>query len=80
MKPKNNIRFRDTVVGGHGVGDTVLCSSGISYCPACGRLLQKYEAKITGVRGKKDDGTMIYWVTYNCCGHKDSISETEILK
>lgn len=69
----------DQVVGGYGVGDTVCCSKDIvDYCPRCGRLLKNYEVTITGVRGVLK-GETIYWVTYNCCGHKSSIIETEIL-
>ena len=42
----------DTVVGGYGIGDTVLCShDDIVYCSNCGRLLKNYSATITGVRG-----------------------------
>lgn len=69
----------DQVVGGYGVGDTVRCSrSVVAYCPGCGRLLNNYEATITGVRGVLD-GKTVYWATYNCCGHKTSIIDTEIL-
>jgi len=68
----------ETVVGGYGVGDTVLCShADIVYCSNCGRLLKNYSATITGVRGVLD-GKTLYWVTRNCCGHKSSIIETEI--
>ena len=68
----------DKVVGGYGVGDTVLCSHDmIDYCSNCGRLLKNYSATITGVRGVLD-GHTLYWVTRNCCGHKSSIIDTEI--
>ena len=68
----------ETVVGGYGVGDTVICShDDIAYCSNCGRLLKNYSATITGVRGVLD-GKTLYWVTRNCCGHKSSIIETEI--
>ncbi len=68
----------DTVVGGYGVGDTVLCSYGdIAYCSNCGRLLKNYSATITGVRGVLN-GHTLYWVIRNCCGHKSSIIDTEI--
>ena len=68
----------DTVVGGYGVGDTVLCShDDIVYCSNCGRLLKNYEVTITGVRGELN-GKKLYWVIRNCCGHRSSIIETEI--
>ena len=68
----------DTVVGGYGIGDTVLCShDDIVYCSNCGRLLKNYSATITGVRGVLH-GHTLYWVTRNCCGHKSSIIDTEI--
>ena len=68
----------DQVVGGYGIGDTVLCSrDDISYCSNCGRLLKNYEVTITGVRGVLD-GHTLYWVTRNCCGYKTSIIDTEI--
>jgi len=68
----------DTVVGGYGIGDKVICShDDISYCSNCGRLLKSYEATITGVRGVLH-GKTLYWVTRSCCGHKSSIIETEI--
>ena len=66
------------VVGGYGVGDTVICShDDIAYCSNCGRLLKNYEVTITGVRGELD-GHTLYWVTRNCCGWKASIIDTEI--
>jgi len=69
----------DAVVGGVSIGDTVLCShSDIVYCSNCGRLLKNYSATITGVRGVLN-GHTLYWVTRNCCGHKSSIIDTEIL-
>lgn len=69
----------DQVVGGVSIGDTVRCSyDAIAYCANCGRLLKNYEVTITGVRGVLD-GKTLYWVTRNCCGHKSSIIETEIL-
>ena len=68
----------DSVVGGVGVGDTVLCSkSAITYCSKCGKLLKNYEAVIVGVRGVLD-GKTVYWVTRKCCGIKTSLVETEI--
>ena len=68
----------DNVVGGYGVGDTVICSRcEIEYCPNCGRLLKNYSATITGVRGVLD-GHTLYWVTRNCCGYHSSIIDTEI--
>jgi len=68
----------NAVVGGYGVGDTVICSRDeIDYCPNCGRLLKNYSATITGVRGVLD-GHTIYWVTRNCCDYKTSIIDTEI--
>ena len=69
----------EQVVGGISIGDTVTCSADmISYCSNCGRLLKNYSVTITGVRGVLD-GKTLYWVTRNCCGHKSSIIETEIL-
>lgn len=69
----------DTVVGGHGVGDVILCShSDIVYCSNCGRLLKNYEATITGVRGVLD-GKTLYWVQRKCCGIHTSVIETEII-
>lgn len=69
----------DQIVGGYGVGDTLLCSrDDIDYCSNCGRILKNYEVTITGVRGVLD-GHALYWVTRNCCGHKSSIIDTEIL-
>ena len=68
----------DNVVGGYGVGDTVICSHDqIDYCSNCGRLLKNYSVTITGVRGVLD-GHTLYWVTRNRCGHKTSIIDTEI--
>lgn len=68
----------DQVVGGYGVGDTVTCTkSAIEYCEGCGKLLNNYQATITGVRGVLD-GKTVYWVTRSCCGKKSSMSETEI--
>ncbi|MBQ7138079.1 MAG: hypothetical protein IJO39_03685 [Clostridia bacterium] len=79
MKFELNDEELDTVVGGYGIGDTVLCShDDIVYCSNCGRLLKNYSATITGVRGVLD-GKTLYWVTRKCCGHKSSIIETEIL-
>ena len=78
MKFELNDEELDTVVGGYGIGDTVLCSHGdIVYCSNCGRLLKNYSATITGVRGVLN-GHTLYWVTRNCCGHKSSIIDTEI--
>ena len=69
----------DQVVGGYNIGDTVICSyNDIAYCANCGRLLKNYEVTITGVRGVLN-GHTLYWVTRNCCGHKSSIIDTEIL-
>ena len=79
MKFELNDEELDTVVGGYGIGDTVLCShDDIVYCSNCGRLLKNYSTTITGVRGVLD-GKTLYWVTRKCCGHKSSIIETEIL-
>ena len=81
MNEKNyelNDEQLDQVVGGYGVGDTVTCTkSAIEYCEGCGRLLNNYQAKITGVRGVLD-GNTIYWITRNCCGKKTIMSELEI--
>ena len=75
---ESNDEELDKVVGGHGVGDTVICSkNAIDYCSSCGRLLKNYEVTITGVRGVLD-GHTVYWVTRNCCGHNTSIIDTEI--
>ena len=61
------------------VGDRVVASADtISYCASCGRLLKNYTATITGVRGVLD-GKTIYWITRECCGHKSSMIETDII-
>jgi len=83
LKKNNPTEMNDAelerVVGGYNIGDTVLCShADIVYCSKCGRLLKNYSATITGVRGVLD-GHTLYWVTRNCCGHKSSIIDTEIL-
>lgn len=69
----------DSVVGGYSAGDVVYITYCIPrYCPTCARLLQNAPATIRGVRGILD-GKTIYWCTYNCCGHKTSVSETAIV-
>ena len=50
----------------------------MQYCKRCGKLLQNYQATITGVRGVLD-GKTVYWVTLKCCGYKTSIIETSIV-
>ena len=68
----------DAVVGGYDIGTTVHCrSSTIKYCKSCGRLMQNYDATITGVHGVLD-GNTVYWITLNCCGYKTSVIETSI--
>ncbi|MBO5261607.1 MAG: InlB B-repeat-containing protein [Clostridia bacterium] len=60
-------------------GDVVECQSfQITYCPSCGKLIMKFTVTITGLRGFLD-GTPVYWVTYHCCGHKTSETETAII-
>lgn len=79
MKFELNDDELDTVVGGYGIGDTVKCNKwNIQYCPKCGRLLNGYEATITGVRGEID-GKTVYWVTLKCCGYRTCIVETAII-
>lgn len=69
----------DQVVGGHGVGDKVICSaSDIVYCSKCGRLLKNYEATILDVRGVLD-GKTVYFVQRGCCGSKGMMIETDII-
>lgn len=69
----------DSIVGGYSAGDVVNIFYYIPrYCPTCARLLQNAPAAIRGVRGVLD-GKTIYWCTYNCCGHKTSVSETAIV-
>ena len=70
----------DTVVGGYSIGDKVLCSyDSIRYCPGCGRLLKNFEVTIDGVVGKMYDGTMVYEVTYSCCGRKTREGDRDFL-
>ena len=69
----------DVITGGYQVGATVHCRSDrIEYCSNCARLLTRYDATITGVRGVLD-GTTIYWITRHCCGYKTSVSEWAII-
>ena len=68
----------DTVVGGYDVGATVhLRGTDGPYCQ-CGKMLSGYGVTITGVRGVQD-GNTVYWITYNCCGRRSSVIETEIV-
>jgi len=70
----------ENVSGGVNVGDTVnIRNTNISYCSNCGKLLTNYWVTITGIRGVLD-GKTLYWVTRQCCGHKSSVIETEIVK
>ena len=70
----------NSIVGGYSAGDIVRITYCVPrYCPSCSRLLQNAEATIRGVRGVLD-GKTIYWVKYNCCGHKTSVSETAIVE
>ena len=60
-------------------GTVITCrSSMVKYCNGCGRLLDTYQATITGVRGVLD-GKTVYWIKRNCCGHKTSVIETAII-
>ena len=69
----------EAVVGGYDIGQKVRCSRwSVEYCPRCGKLLRNYEATIAGVRGKLD-GKTLYWVTFDCCGYRTSVSEVAIL-
>lgn len=80
----------DAVAGGTGtdtvvtlkyrVGDVVIINPmEINYCPSCAKLLNNYEATITGVRGILD-GVPIYWITRKCCGYKTSEIEYAIVR
>lgn len=67
------------VVGGYDAGTTVHCkSTTVQYCKNCGRLIQNYDATITGVRGVLD-GKTVYWIKLNCCGYKTSVIESSIV-
>ena len=69
----------DAVVGGYEAGQKVRCNRwSVDYCPKCGKLLLNYEATITGVRGVVD-GKTLYWVTFDCCGYRSSVSESAII-
>lgn len=69
----------DVVAGGYEVGATVHCRSDvITYCSNCGKLLTRYDATITGIRGVLD-GKTIYWITRHCCGHRTSVIESAIV-
>ena len=60
-------------------GDVVIITpSKIKYCNGCGKLINNSIVTITGLRGFLD-GTPVYWITYHCCGHKSSESETAIV-
>ena len=41
-------------------------------------MLSGYGVTITSVRGVLD-GNTVYWVTYNCCGRRSGVIETEIV-
>jgi hypothetical protein len=67
------------VNGGVAIGEVVHCnSSTVQYCKGCGKLLQNYEATITGVRGVLE-GKTVYWIKLGCCGYRTSVIETSIL-
>lgn len=69
----------DLVAGGYEVGTTVHCRDDkINYCSNCGKLLLRYDATVTGIRGVLD-GQTIYWITRHCCGYKSSIIESAII-
>jgi len=70
----------DNIVGGFSTGDVVtLRPRGIKYCPNCARLLCNAKVTITGVRGVLD-GSTVYWVTHNCCGHKSTAIDYTLSK
>lgn len=69
----------DVVAGGYKIGTTVHCQNHmITYCSNCAKLLMRYDATITGIRGVLD-GKTIYWITRHCCGYKTSVLESDII-
>ena len=69
----------DAVNGGAAIGDVVqIHSLKVAYCPKCGKLLQDYEATITGLRGVLE-GKNVYWIKLSCCGNRSSVIETSII-